>query len=279
MPAVLPPAKVLVTGASGFIGAWVAKALLERGFTVIGTVRSDPRGEYLKTLFQQYENRFSYVIVPDVGKSGAFDEAVVGIDAVAHVASPVSMSAGDPQEVIGPAVNGTLSILESVKAHGTSVRRIVITSSRASIVNNKPQAGWPTFDEIDWNDVSPREIELKGKDAKPLDKYRASKVLAERAAWDFVEKNRDNIHFDLVTVLPSFVFGPIIHEVNSLAPLNYSIQVFYDYTTHREPPTPAGKLTGPPMDMVDVRDTALIHALTLEKPEAGGERFIASVGV
>ncbi|KAG8937757.1 methylglyoxal reductase (NADPH-dependent) gre2 [Tulasnella sp. 408] len=262
MPAVLPPAKVLVTGASGFIGAWVAKALLERGFTVIGTVRSDPKGEYLKTLFKQYENRFSYVIVPDVGKKGAFDEAVVGVDAVAHVASPVSFSAGDPQE--------------SVKAHGTSVRRVVITSSKASIVNDKAQAGWPTFDEADWNDVSPREIELKGKDAEPIHKYRASKVLAERAAWDFVEKNKGNINFDLVTVLPSFVFGPTIHEVTSLASLNLSIQQFHDYTTHHELPTPAEKLTAPPMDMVDVRDTALIHVLALEKPEAGGERFIAS---
>ncbi|KAG9048778.1 methylglyoxal reductase (NADPH-dependent) gre2 [Tulasnella sp. UAMH 9824] len=276
MPAVLPPAKVLVTGASGFIGAWVAKALLERGFTVVGTVRSDLKGEYLRTLFKQYENRFTYVLVPDVGKRGAFDEAVVGVDAVAHVASPVSFSAGDPQELIGPAVSGTLSTLESVKAHGTSVRRVVITSSKASIVNDKPQAGWPTFDETDWNDVSPREIELRGKDAEPIHKYRASKVLAERAAWDFVENNKDSISFDLVTVLPSFVFGPIIHEVTSLASLNLSIQQFHDYTTHHEPPTPAGKLTGPPMDMVDVRDTALIHVLALETPEAGSERFIAS---
>ncbi|KIO32657.1 hypothetical protein M407DRAFT_212638 [Tulasnella calospora MUT 4182] len=165
MPAVLPPAKVLVTGASGFIGAWVAKALLERGFTVIGTVRSEPKGEYLKTLFKQYENQFSYAIVPDVAEEGAFDKAVVGVDAVAHVASPVSYSAEDPQDLIRPALSGTLSILGSVKAYGTSVWRIVITSSRASIVNDKPQAGWPTFDEADWNDVSPKEIELKGKDA------------------------------------------------------------------------------------------------------------------
>ncbi|KAG8899394.1 methylglyoxal reductase (NADPH-dependent) gre2 [Tulasnella sp. 408] len=275
MPAVLPPAKVLVTGASGFIGAWVVKVLLERGFTVIGT---DPKGEYLETLFQQYENQFSYVIVPDVGKNGAFDEAVVGVDAVVHVASPVSLPAGDPQEIIEPAVNGTLSILDGVKTHGTSVRRVVITSSKASIMNGKPQTGWPTFDETDWNDVSPREVELKGKDAEPVHKYRASKVLAERAAWDFVEKNKDNINFDLVTVLPSFVFGPIIHELTPLAPLNFSIQRFYDLTTH-EPPPPAEKLTALPMDLVDVRDTALIHALALEKPEAGGERFNASAGV
>ncbi|KAG8921844.1 methylglyoxal reductase (NADPH-dependent) gre2 [Tulasnella sp. 408] len=73
MPAVLPPAKVLVTGASGFIGAWVAKALLERGFTVIGT---DPKGEYLKTLFKQYETRFSYVLVPDVGKVSSHREGL-----------------------------------------------------------------------------------------------------------------------------------------------------------------------------------------------------------
>lgn len=66
MPAVAS-GKILVSGTSGFIGAWVARTLLEKGYTVRGTVRSDAKGEYLKKLFASYgEGKFEYVIVKDI---------------------------------------------------------------------------------------------------------------------------------------------------------------------------------------------------------------------
>jgi len=68
MPAVKPGSKVLVTGASGFIAAWVARILLERGFYVRGTVRSTAKGEYLANLFKEHSDRFEYVIVEDIAK-------------------------------------------------------------------------------------------------------------------------------------------------------------------------------------------------------------------
>lgn len=77
---------VLVTGASGYIAAHVASQLLERGFTVRGTVRTKAKGEYLVKKLNN--DKFSYVVVEDVEKEDGFDEAVKGVDAVAHIASP-----------------------------------------------------------------------------------------------------------------------------------------------------------------------------------------------
>ncbi|KAG8953399.1 methylglyoxal reductase (NADPH-dependent) gre2, partial [Tulasnella sp. 408] len=192
MPIVAPPAKVLVTGASGYIAAWA--------------LRSDSKGEKLKELFKDYGDKFSYAIVEDISKDGAFDKAVVGVDAVQHTASPVTFAADDPQELIGPAVKGTTSILESVKAYAPSVKRVVLTSSVGSIYHQKTP---PVFDESDWNVDAPKAIEKFGRNAPGPVKYGASKVLAERAAWDFMDKNKDSINFDLVAINPSFVWGPL----------------------------------------------------------------------
>lgn len=67
------------------------------------------------------------------------------------------------------------------------------------------------FSEKDWNEYSPAQVEEKGKDAAPADAYRASKTLAEKAAWKFVEDNKPK--WDLVTLCPPLVLGPIMHQV------------------------------------------------------------------
>ena len=74
-----------------------------------------------------------------------------------------------------------------------------------------------------WNEVSVRTVEEQGKDALPVEKYRTSKTLAERAAWKFVEENKDSITFDLVALNPPFVFGPVLHEVTDAEKLNSSM--------------------------------------------------------
>ncbi|KAF9230160.1 hypothetical protein BU15DRAFT_11814, partial [Melanogaster broomeanus] len=86
MPAVQPepPCKVLVSGATGYIAAWVVQALLERGYSVRGTARSVAKGEHLKKTFVSYGDKFEVVVVEDMAKDGAFDEAVKGVDAIEH---------------------------------------------------------------------------------------------------------------------------------------------------------------------------------------------------
>ena len=98
MPAIEPPAKVLVTGASGFIAAWIVRALLEGGFSVRGTVRAESGSSYLRNLLKNdvADGKLEFVVVPDMVAPGAFDNAVKGVDAIIHTASPVHFDADDP---------------------------------------------------------------------------------------------------------------------------------------------------------------------------------------
>lgn len=68
MPAVQPPVKVLVSGATGYIAAWVVQNLLERGYAVRGTARSVAKGDFLKKVFASYGDRFETVVVEDIAK-------------------------------------------------------------------------------------------------------------------------------------------------------------------------------------------------------------------
>lgn len=53
--------------------------------------------------------------------------------------------------------------------------------------------------------------------------------LAERAAWDFVEKEKPQ--FDIATICPPLVLGPLIHQVAKASSLNTSVKQFYDVST------------------------------------------------
>ena len=84
MAPVHAPAKVLVTGANGFVAMWTVRTLLEHGYSVRATVRSAQKGEYLKKYFEKYGDKFELVEVKDIAALGAFDEAIKGIYIVAH---------------------------------------------------------------------------------------------------------------------------------------------------------------------------------------------------
>ena len=254
MPAVTS-GKVLVTGANGFVGIWVAKAYLEHGFSVRGTVRSESKAKHLRQVFQSYDDKFEIAIVDDIAKvrsrplvfvfppaityasaqDGAFDEAVKGVDVIAHTASPFHTHGEDPNEYIAPAVQGTLSVLNSTLKYGMSVKRVVVTATVGTIINIGP--GPRVFSEKDWNEHSIREVNEKGSAAHPLDKYGASKTLAERAAWDFHSQHKNEVAWDVTTIHPPFVFGPVLHEVDKPENLNESSKAWWDIIV-------AGQLTG-----------------------------------
>ncbi|WVR07580.1 hypothetical protein IAU60_004622 [Kwoniella sp. DSM 27419] len=272
MPAITPGSLVLVTGASGFISSHTVEAFLDEGYNVRGTVRSREKGEYLRNLFECKKGKFDYAIVEDIGQQGAFDEAVKGVDGVAHMASPFHFNAVEPEELFTPAIQGTVGVLESLKKNNPDVKRVVVTSSVASIINSNIK-GPHTFTEKEWNDVSPKECEEQGKDASGQAKYRASKALAERAFWKFFDENKPS--FDGVAINPPLVLGPVIHQCDKPESLNTSVAVYYSWLhgdkTEKDLPA-AG------MNYVDVRDTALGHVRALTVEEAGGERFITGNG-
>lgn len=274
MPAIQPNSHVLVTGGSGFIASWCVYQLLERGHKVRATVRSDDKGKYLQRVFKKYGDHFNFIIAEDLEKEGAFDDAVKGIDAVLHTASPFHFNIeGDPKRtLINPAVNGTRNVLSSINKHGSDVKRVVITSSFAAILDSTRQ-GHIVYTEKDWNISSVENVEKKGKDQEGPDAYRASKTMAERAAWEFVEENKPK--WDLVTVNPPLVFGPIIHQVNAPEKLNTSVGMTWGllHGSKKE-----DDLLAPAGNLVDVRDVAYTHVEALVRSDAGGNRFAASNG-
>jgi nucleoside-diphosphate-sugar epimerase len=78
---------VLVTGATGFIGAHVVDVLLNRGLKVRGATRSMGKGKAMLEARPKYASQLDFVQIQDFEKTGVFDEAVKGVDAVIHVAS------------------------------------------------------------------------------------------------------------------------------------------------------------------------------------------------
>ena len=132
-----------------------------------------------------------------------------GVVAIQYVADPVRMRAEDPADVILPAINGVKSLLASVLAHGSSVKRVVITGSAGAVLT--PTEVPRTFTEADWNETDVPEVKAKGKEANPLSVVRARGTLLEKAAWSFYDEHKATVGFDLVVLNVPFVFGPLLH--------------------------------------------------------------------
>ncbi|CAA7262107.1 unnamed protein product [Cyclocybe aegerita] len=266
--------KALVSGANGYIGMWTVQTLLERRCSVRGTVRSVDKGKYLSDYFSKagFGDKFEVVVVEDFSKEGAFDEAVKGVDAILHTASPFHWGAKNPQV---PAVGGTSGVLNSALKYAPNVKRIVITSSCAALINtglSKPTV----FTEEGWNETAVKEAEEQGDKTHPGVIYCAAKVLAERFAWKFYEEHKSEVGWGITTILPAFVVGPPIQDVSSPTSLNQSLQMWYDNVLSGS----AKKATlAQANTWVDVRDIALAHVLAMENKATGGERIIAAAGV
>ena len=128
-----------------------------------------------------------------------------------------------------------------------------------------------TRSEKDWNDHSPKQLQEKGQDVSPPDAYRASKTLAERSAWDFVKEH--NPKWDLVTLCPPLVLGPVEHQIDSPSKLNTSVSQWYAWLSGQKDGSQA---KGPQSNEVDVRDLAYAHVQSLSEEKAGNQRFAIS---
>ncbi|PCH03990.1 NAD-dependent epimerase/dehydratase [Penicillium occitanis (nom. inval.)] len=268
MGSTAPKGKVFLTGGSGFIASHILDQLLSSGYQVIVSVRSAAKGDgIISALPEELKANVSYEVVEDIAEENAFDEAIKrnsSIDYVIHTASPYHFNFENPvRDFIDPAVKGTTGILLSVKKYApTSVKRVVLLSSTATIMNppNHPEVySEQIYGETTW------EQALSGTGT-----YRASKIYAERAAFDFIEKEKPS--FDLVSINPCLVFGPPPRHLPGLDALNTSNHRIRDIVlgNNRAEITP----TGPMFLFVDVRDVAEAHIRAMELPEASGQRFM-----
>ncbi|RAL37000.1 hypothetical protein DM860_003922 [Cuscuta australis] len=250
---------VCVTGGSGFIASWLIKDLLRRGYTVNATVRfpKDPKKiDHLVSL-EGAKERLK-LMKADLMEEGSFDAAIAGCEGVFHCASPFFLhDTPDPQaELIDPAVKGTLNVLGSA-ARTPSVRRAVLTSSEAAIAFNRtPRTADTVVDETWWSDPDHcKENEMW---------YVLSKTLAEKAAWDFVQLKSGGARFDLVSINPPCVIGPMMQPS-----LNQSCANVLSLINGGE--TYPNVAYG----WVHVRDVVEAHILAFEKREANGRYYVA----
>ncbi|GAA4729992.1 aldehyde reductase [Isoptericola chiayiensis] len=242
---------VLVTGASGFIAKHVVRELLDAGHTVRATVRSDRRRAQVEALFPGAAVEF---VSLDLTSDDGWDEALTGVDVLMHTASPFPTAPPkDPQDLIRPAVDGTLRALRAARAAG--VHRVVLTSTCGAIY--KPA-------DHDWSRRKTRAdwTEIDGPRTTP---YEASKTLAEQAAWRFVAEHPE---MRLTVVNPGMVFGPALDEH-----YGSSLETVEQLVTGRMPMLPQMN-----MPVVDVRDVARIHVRAMTDDGAVGQRFPANAG-
>ncbi|UNI18341.1 hypothetical protein JDV02_004614 [Purpureocillium takamizusanense] len=254
---------ILITGASGYLGGHLIKAALQKGYNVRATARSDSSAQKIAAQFPQSAAKLSYAIVLDITNPQSYQEALEGVSGIIHSASPFVLKPKDNvKDLLQPAIQGSLAILKAAQQWGDAVRRIVVTSSHASVCDlSKGKRPGYVYNEKDWNPVTFEEAST----ADGVVAYCASKALAERATWDWVAENRPK--FDVVTITPPWIFGPYATELTTTKHLSESIQILYDLLKVEDiPPFDFG-------GFADVREVAAAHILGFETPEAGGQRF------
>ena len=247
---------VLVTGASGFIATHVIKQLLQEGkYRVRGTVRDSKNEAKVRPLMELVPDaaRPLELVDADLLNDESWKEAVRGCTFVLHLASPFpNKPPKNEDEVIRPAVEGTLSVLRACSEAGT-VKRVVFVSSIAAVSAGLGGESGKIHTEEDWS----------AEEACPP--YEKSKLKAERAALDFM-KNLEDKKFDLITVCPAVVIGPVLTTSSAN---NSSIEMITNLIANKLPSIPNISLP-----LVDVRDVAPAIIVAMEKNELANNRYL-----
>lgn len=251
----------LVTGVSGFIGAHVAKQLLEAGHKVRGTVRSLENEAKIAPLKNLVPNsKFPLELVAaDLTKDDGWDKAVEGCVGVMHVASPfpdVTTKTVTEEELLEPAREGTLRVLKAVAGTKGSVKRVVLTSSLAAVCGEVTPDPSKKYNEEDWTDP----------ECPTLDPYTKSKVVAEKAAWEYLKELPDDEKFELAVINPTLVMGPPLMESHRFST---SVNIMAGIVNKTYPGVPRVQFP-----ICDVRDVAKAHIKALTLPEAANNRHI-----
>jgi len=248
--------KVLVTGISGFVGQHCATELLKKGYAVRGSVRSlSKTDEVINGIKKEIDPKGNLEFCElNLMKDEGWEKAMEGCDFVLHIASPFVVKVPkDENELIKPAVDGTLRALKAAKNAG--VKRVVLTSSTVAMHGGKE--GLIKINQDSWTDVN----------AKNVTAYFKSKTLAEKSAWDFIKNQTGDNKLELVVVNPGPIYGPTL--TGNLA--TEAMDFFKKLITGQVPMLPKAYSV-----MSDVRDVAAINVAALENVKANGKRYIVT---
>lgn len=248
---------VLVTGGSGFIAGHIIVQLIEQRHRVRATLRSLRKEDEVRSVLRDAGVTRDVALTfveADLMNDAGWPEAVLGMDYVLHVASPVHTGkVKDENEVIAPARDGALRVLRAARDAG--VKRVVLTSAFHAVGFGHGHID-RVFTEDDWSPINGRGVDAYGR----------SKILAEQAAWDFIRSEGRST--ELATILPVAVMGPVMGTDVSGA--NHIVQRSLN-----------GQMPGYPnmyVPIVDVRDVAAAHIAAMTAPGAAGQRILIASG-
>jgi len=223
-----------LTGATGFVGSHVARALAEQGAALRLLVRPNSNKKNLDDLKAD-------LVTGDLRDPASLEKAIAGCDVVFHVAADYRLWVRDPDEMYRANVEGTRAILETARKN--NVRRVVYTSSVATM--GFTSNGQPA------DENSP--VSLKNM----IGPYKRSKFMAEQVAIEAARAGQD-----VVIVNPTTPVGE-----RDIKPTPTG-RIVIDFLKKK---FPAYVDTG--LNLVDVKECARGHIAALEKGRSG-ERYI-----
>ncbi|KAF5980165.1 aldehyde reductase II [Fusarium coicis] len=257
--ALLPGSLIVVTGANGFIGSHICDQLLGIGYQVRGTVRSLERSHWLRDYFEnKYRSpKFQLVVVPDIDKEGAFDEAVAD---------------RNPSNVVPKMIAATLNLAKSA-SKSSSVKRLVLTLSIAAVADPKPGV----IETLTTETYNEEAVAIVDSGTIPQGfigghtVYAAAKTKSEKAFWEYYAERMPDI---VLQVLPSPCFGKVLSvEDQGFGSANAVLKLLFD-----------GDTSCNILDMllaqwyVDVVDVSVLLIGALLLSEVKGERIFGSAG-
>ena len=246
---------VLVTGGTGFIGLHCLQQLLDKGYKVRTTLRSESRKQEVMEAMKKHSSNCENLefFIADLLSDDGWSEAVTGSKYVLHVASPFFLGEPENEDVfIKPAVEGTLRVLKACA--DSDVQKVVLTSSFAAVGYGHSREK-EVYTEEDWSSVDGE-----------ISPYAKSKTLAEKAAWEFVENLEESKKFELTVINPVAVTGPML-----TSDIGSSNDFLLKLISGSMPACP--KIH---MGYIDVRDVAKAHIFSMTEEKTNGERIIVS---
>ncbi|KAK9430747.1 hypothetical protein V1505DRAFT_370126 [Lipomyces doorenjongii] len=262
---------VLITGASGHLGFRVLVLALEAGYNARVAVRSQAKANDIiaapSIKARNSGSNVTFTIVPDILADGAYDAAVKGVEYIIHCASPLTSGITDDFEnqIIRPALRGTIGILESAQ-RTPGIKRVVITSSVVATIpfmEMFAESG-KVFDgqlKVPFN-PGPYKLEFEA--------YADSKVRALAATHDFVARMKPG--FDVINLLPSFIIGKneLVTTVEDFA--KGTNHLVFGQVLGFKNPAPL------PGSTVYLNDVASLHVRALDPKIPGNQDYPANSG-
>ncbi|EGC31623.1 hypothetical protein DICPUDRAFT_92755 [Dictyostelium purpureum] len=201
--------KVVVSGSNGFIGSSLVKELLLlKKYLVVGLVRDKNQFEKFNFL-KDLEGADERLLIEECGDLGSgynfecYNNCFKGAYAVFHTASPFVLYPDDIyNDLFKPAIEGNLNLLKAALNNQSTIKKVIMISSTATIVN-----------ELQVQEVFTNEDWFDGK-GLPF-QYVESKYLSEKACIDFVAAHQDEIKFEVIRINPPLITGAPIDNFPS----------------------------------------------------------------